>query len=60
MRFLRQNFVTDIAAVVPSLLCSLGANNGAGFVSSPQQSAISEPSSESGETDDLSGISRFR
>lgn len=59
MRFLRQNFVTDIAAVVPSLLCSLGANN-AGIVSSPQQSAASEPCSEGGETDNLSGVSRFR
>jgi hypothetical protein len=59
MKFLRQDFVTDIAAVVPSLVYSPGTN-GAGFVSSPQQPAVSEPHCGGGETGNSSGVSRFR
>jgi hypothetical protein len=59
MKFLRQNFVTEIAAVVPSLVYSLGVN-GAGLVSSPQQPAVNEPHCGGGETGNSSGVSRFR
>jgi hypothetical protein len=59
MKFLRQNFVTDIAAVVPSLLHSLG-ENGAGLVSSPQQPPVSEPHCGGDETGNSGGVSRFR
>ena len=59
MRFLRQNIVTENAAVVPSLVYSLGTN-GAGLVSSPQQPAVGEPQRGAGGTDDSSGVSRVR
>jgi hypothetical protein len=59
MKFLRQNFVPDVAAIPPSLFHGLSAG-GAGFASSPPPLTVGEPPHKAGETDDSSGISRFR
>ena len=59
MKFLGQNIVPDIAAVVPSLFHGLSAG-GAGFVCLPQRPIIGEPPREAVGTDDSSGVSRFR
>jgi hypothetical protein len=59
MKFLRQNFVSDLAAVMPSLLRSLNTNS-AGPVSSPPQPVIGQPHDRAGRTDHPRGVSCFR
>ena len=59
MKFLRQNFVSDAAEVVPPLLRALNTNS-AGSVSSPPQPVIGEPHDRAGRTDNPLGVSCFR
>jgi hypothetical protein len=59
MKFLRQNFVSDAAELVPSLLRSLTMSS-AGPVSFPPQPVIGEPHDRAGRTDHTLGVSCFR
>jgi hypothetical protein len=58
MKFLRQNFVSDAAELVPSLLRSLTMSS-AGPVSSPPQPVIGARD-RAGRTDHTLGVSCFR